>query len=252
MSESKIVFKNNYLKNVIFRIDFSPILKLQSGLDSQFQESIRDIFPKLEEKLLTKHVITIHKKEKSDITTKALQSTFWNKDKTQKIVIYFEHLIIEFSKYSNYSEFKDIILKIYNSFLEYYAPLDIKRMGFRYINRIKLEKGHPLKWDKYINKSLTGFLDNYWGNKSELSRVLSQSIINKSDHTINLTYGIFNDEFPAPISRKEFILDIDSHTNECEENTVIEKLDLYNDEMVDIFLNSIEKKIKDKMEIEND
>jgi uncharacterized protein (TIGR04255 family) len=45
---NNICYEKNFLKQVILRLDFSPILILQKELNPDFQEKIRSKFPVLE------------------------------------------------------------------------------------------------------------------------------------------------------------------------------------------------------------
>ncbi|MDA3822246.1 MAG: TIGR04255 family protein, partial [Bacteroidales bacterium] len=61
-----------------------------------------------------------------------------------------------------------------------------------------------------------------------------------------------NSEYPAKISRKEFIIDIDCYSNFIETNGIIATLDIFNTEAKNLFEKSIKRKLREKMGIIND
>jgi len=155
-------------------------------------------------------------------------------------------------KYEDFDTFKIIIEKILTPFLKHYNP-NIKRLGLRYVNEIKIKKGHPFEWKDLINPSLTANIDKFLDNKSELSRAMSQLIINKGYYNITFSYGMFNSEYPSKISRKEFILDYDCYTFEIENNNEINKeLDIFNNEINKLFEKSINDGLRKILELSNE
>jgi uncharacterized protein (TIGR04255 family) len=57
-----------------------------------------------------------------------------------------------------------------------------------------------------------------------------------------------NDEFPNPITRKEFILDYDCFSHDVEYTEVINKLSDFHNNIQEMFENSIEDKLRKQME----
>ena len=130
--------------------------------------------------------------------------------------------------------------------------VDLTRIGFRYINQIVLKRGNPFSWTGYIDNSLTSVVDKFFKKTPHISRAIGQVILNKDDFNINFTYGTPNSEYPAKISRKEFIIDIDCYSNFIETNGVISTLGNFNTEAKILFEKSIKSKLREKMGIIND
>jgi uncharacterized protein (TIGR04255 family) len=247
-----IRYRNNFIKNAIFRLDFSPILSLTQDLNPAFQEALREEFPKLEELQGLEYKAKFQKGEKIDEQKEFKIWSFFNKEKTYKITISFQFIVIECFKYSHFDNFRQISDKAYSTFLSLYKPLDNKRLGLRYINKIELPEGHPLEWKQFVKDFLVYSIENYDGDKSQLSRAMSQFVLNKGEHILTFSYGISNDEFPTPISRKEFILDYDCSTKDVDESQVIEKLNLFNTDIVALFEKCITDELRAKMEVINE
>lgn len=242
-----IKYKTNFLKNVIFRIDFSPIIRLKKELSPDFQDILRPNFPLFEEQTAVEYFTTIKEDSKIDETRTSRLWHFFTREKTQKVTVSYQHLAVEFFKYTHFNEFSQNVEHIYNSFSSIYKPLDLKRLGLRYINNIVIDEGHPLEWSEFINSHLTHQIDNFIVDKTQLSRAMSQNVLNRGDHTIIFSYGIYNSEFPAKISRKEYILDYDCSTTDFDNNEAISKLKKYNLEILEFFEESITDVLRAKL-----
>jgi uncharacterized protein (TIGR04255 family) len=244
-----ICYPSNFLKTVRFKIDYSPILLISKELAPAFQEEIRPDFPSLEVQQMNKLSATIEKDGvgKSE-TTQLNMYIFESADKSLKLTITESFLLIECSKYSTFENFKLIIDKIYRSFQKHYKPLNMSRIGLRYINSITFKDGNPFDWDNYISPVLTHAIKNYFGDGAEMARAINQVTINKGEYMLVFTSGIPNSFFPAKISQREFVLDYDCSTNHPSDETVISSLDLYHHEIQSLFEKSIMGGLRQLME----
>jgi uncharacterized protein (TIGR04255 family) len=243
----EIRYQRNFLKNVIFRIDFSPIVRLQKELSPDFQDSLRDNFPSLEAQVATEFHTAITEGRRIDETLNSHLWHFNNSERTQRIIISYKSLVIEFLEYTHFSEFSQIVEKVYSVFSNIYKPIDLQRLGLRYVNNIVMNSGHPLEWAELINPHLTHQIEHFIADKTQLSRAMSQSTLLRGDHTIVFSYGIYNSEFPARISRKEYILDYDCFTTDFENDDLMVRLYEYNKEILELFENSITDGLREKM-----
>jgi uncharacterized protein (TIGR04255 family) len=241
----KIRYNKNYVSNVIFRIDFEPILILKEEEPIKFQDSIRKFFPGYSKKELVEQIILSNNEKRKFITPIYL---FSSKNKKEKITLTFNHIVVEFQKYHVYEELKDKIEKTYNFFLKQYDSIAIKRLGLRYINKIQLSKGVPYNWNGYINSHLTTAVDKFTKNKTDICRAISQLEYNYNTFQLKFIFGMSNDEFPNPITRKEFILDYDCFSHDVEYTEVINKLSDFHNNIQEMFENSIEDKLRKQME----
>jgi len=252
MSDYKdIKYKNNFLKEVICRVDFAPILEISDRVPVDFQNAIKGTFPKYEKK--TVHQFKTEIAGAGKIKTERIDEFpihyFSNKNQTQRVTLFYEHIIIQFLEYNHYPAFKEITHNIINSFVKIYQPGAYSRLGLRYINEITLKSGNPFNWENYIDKKLTYVLDKFLDNKENVARCMNQIILNYDDYKLNFTYGIFNSEFPSKIGRKEFTLDFDCYTEDFQHDNIFEHLLKFNSEIKRMFEKSIKDKLRLKMEI---
>jgi uncharacterized protein (TIGR04255 family) len=242
-----ICYKKNFIKTIIFRIDFSPILKLKDNSPIDFQEAIKQYCSDLEIRDAFLHTMHFGKKKQSSERESYKQFVFRSKDKVHSVVLDFKFLSIEANKYDKYDDLKIIIEKVFNSFKKIYTPLSIKRLGLRYINEIKLNTGHPYEWKDYIHDSLINIYSSFY-EKERYTRLLSQIYYSFDDHRLIFTYGTPNSEFPSKITRKEFLLDYDCAAENVEETDIIKDLDIFHNRIQTLFEYSIKPGLRKLME----
>jgi uncharacterized protein (TIGR04255 family) len=100
---------------------------------------------------------------------------------------------------------------------------------------------------EYIDSRLTEVLD--FVESAQLRRSMHSMVIAHDDETqINFNFGIFNQYFPAPITDREFILDLDAYTpfaieaGDCDR--MVEK---FNQVIAIYFEASITEKLREEM-----
>jgi uncharacterized protein (TIGR04255 family) len=244
-----MVYKNNYLSTVIFRIDFSPILLLMASLKPEYQEALRAQFPNLETADMTQHKIMMGNvpSEKKEESVHFNQWAFLNKEKTIKITVTHNCFVVECFKYTSFPEFDESIKTAFNNFKQFYEPIVCKRLGLRYINNIVLKEGNPLIWSDYLSPFLANQIEAF-PYRENLSRIMNQFIIARDDHTIIINTGMPNREYPNKISRREFTLDFDCSTEDCEDRDPLSCFKVFHDEIEELFESCITDKLRKLMD----
>ena len=161
-------------------------------------------------------------------------------------------LILELTKYANFSDLFKTIELVLSEFMRAYDKVVAKRMGLRYINAITIKEGDPLDWHNLIANDLTSTIA-FLKDKSKLSRVMNTIELNKSDRKIIFRFGLFNSEYPNTIARKEFILDYDCYTDDEKEiDQIADLIREFHDEIVKLFEASIRDNLREIMgEVKN-
>ena len=248
---AEVQYKRNFLSSVVARIDFSPILKITSDSISNFQDGIRSLLPQYE----TQPMMAIQGQVKIEAGARREERVqfpfprhiFKSADGSYSLALEYDALWLECSLYTTYEAFNEIFIRAYELLTDNYAPLNITRLGLRYVNFITPGSGNPLDWAGLIEPTLTQFLDNVVENKSKLSRALTQALYVEDDYSIAVTYGFFNSQFPAKIVEKEFLLDFDCHTKVVEPDDVIERLDNYHSQIQELFEKCVLPNLKTLM-----
>lgn len=243
-------YKKNFITDIIFRIDFSPILIINDK-PTKLQNDIRGLLPEFNENKVINIKATIVGNQVINEPEKRPEWQFTNNKKTIFANLSFDNFnIVVKGDYKNIEEYKKNLLKILNPFYEYYKPIEIKRIGLRFINKIILKEGDPLDWKGYINDNLISQLKLFTESDNYVSRSMGQLILNGEDYNLIFNYGIYNSEFPARVARKEFILDYDCNASVCNFEETEDKVTKFNFEIKKLFEKSIEDKLRSEMGIE--
>lgn len=235
-----MIYKKNFLKKVIFRIDFD---KIKLGRLETFLEKIKKDFPIVEKERGEEGVVNINLKTKEfDQASSPITSwNIYNKSKSVKIKVHPKFLTIEYFKYKSSIELLANI-EIVLDFLKTFDIATINRMGLRYINEIKVKNENPLDWKKYINDRLLGSINFTLENNKTIARAISYIIFKEEFGDINFHYGLWNSSYPNPISERVFILDFDAHSKfplEVEGIDLANQVTEYNQKIEALFEKSI-------------
>lgn len=244
-------YNKNFLTKVIFRIDFSTLLNVQDHI-KEFQAAIRENFPILEPVEQQGFVVNANDSGQFQVSNPVkITWNFKSRDKKIECNIDENSLVIINSDYQNYSNYKEIIDLVLNAFYQLYSGVLTKRVGFRYINEIKLPDEYELS--ECINQWL--YRDSSFVDESHSTiRGMSKFEIKLQDESrMNFSFGVFNTDYPEPVSLKEFVLDYDCFTNETIENIedLNAKLDSYNQIMTDYFEKSIQDRMRELLNSED-
>jgi len=244
-------YKNNYLSNVIFNLDFTTLSDYNIEKLKKFQGLIKKEFPIVEE---VKGVEIIHKLEKEKLpesqTSEILTWRFF--DKTKKRIVSFQpdKMILEFKEYNYFEEYSKMIELVIKSLFTLFPSIVSTRAGLRYINQIKLEGASLFEWNNQLNKLLLASMD-FVHDKKDMSRHITMLELNKGDYSLRFQYGIANSLYPSPIMKKEFILDYDCFTFESfgKPEEILDKVKEFNVVIDDMFERSIEDGLRRIMEV---
>lgn len=225
---------------MIIRIEYQPILKLKQEEPVDFQERMRDQFPRYERKESIDFSI---KPGEAPIASKSPVWEFINKEKTEQISLNYQSITLIIGKYESYELFFSKIELVYNTFNSIYRPAIIKKIGLRFINEIKLT-GNPLDWDGIVNNNLWCFINALPEFPNSLTRAMSQMHLTIEDHYMLFQFGIHNSQYPNIITQKEFILDYDCVSREENEpEAVINKLKAFYEDIKKAFKQSRGEKL---------
>lgn len=251
-----VLLENNFLNEVIFRIDFTTILKLSGNKKEsaeEFQKKIFREFPNVEIMHHNNFDIDIDVKSGLPKQLNSENNICWifrNKLGDKEISLSSNTLsyICKNGSYNGFKSFLNDILLILEA-LNIYKPFELKFLGLRYINQID-DKEINNNIDLYINDFLSNksLIDNLDNDKELLSQIFTKFSIKKNNYLLTLQYGFFNPDFPNPHHQKDFILDYDCVTNEIKDIKDVEKhLKCMNHLIFDKFEYSIKDTLIEKM-----
>jgi uncharacterized protein (TIGR04255 family) len=162
-------------------------------------------------------------------------------------------MFVEVTKYTVFEDLSRGFLAIVDALYSEFKDLQVKRLGLRYIDKIKLDEPNPTKWDDYIDKDLLCSL-RFVADPSTLVRainVLEQKFDDES--RLRFQFGMPNPDYPAPIHQKIFVLDTDAYCDLLlSKEEVRQFLDRFHNRCTDSFERLITSKLRKKMGVKHE
>ena len=204
-------YKRNFLTDVIVRIDFPVILSLTNDTPKEFQEKISKDFPILDPMQELTFKITQNPMETLNSKKRVIWS-FKSKSKDKIIELQDNSLAINFKKYEDFDDFMSCAEIIPDIFFSIYPEIIVNKFGLRYINQISLKEKGVFDWSQYINEKLLKNIE-FIEDKNKIRRIINHLEVSPDEDTLLVfKYGIFNNTYPAAVTKKEFVLDYDCYT----------------------------------------
>jgi uncharacterized protein (TIGR04255 family) len=208
-----VCYKNTFLKEVIFKADFPTLVQgVEKGLSAKVSKAILGKFPLSEPQKA--HAQEFQFSGGSNFQAKSSEIMQWifhsqNRDRT--LAITQEAFSYTSREYKTYETLVEDINAPIKEFFSDYKDLTSSRLGLRYVNVIEIEEGHPLEWKDYLNEDMLGIID-FNQDKEFLTRMFHILEYNFEGLLIKFQFGIANPDYPAPVRKKQFVLDIDAYS----------------------------------------
>lgn len=163
----KVTFDRNQLVQVICQLRFPPILRIDTEIPSHFQDGIREQFPIYKEKIESQVVNVEGMKLPEEILrqipvgSRAINHEFSTENLDYKVNLARNFVALTASKYTRWSEFKELLQMVIGHFVKIYKPKQYDRIGLRYINlidRSALELQSDVPWSALIQRHMLGIL----------------------------------------------------------------------------------------------
>ena len=242
-------YARNFLKKVICRLDFPVILRLRGDSPAALQETLKSRFPKSAESvvLAVKREESVTDGAQLKIEEPVTQWEFRTRDNASKLTLSRSFLVLETQAYAEFAPFYESFAAAFSSLQEQYSPQVYTRLGLRYINVVERERGDALDWAGWFAPELIAHLR--FAYPGALLQAMERTTVQTGSGRAVLQYGINNPDFPAPIVRREFVLDIDCYTDEdMEPGEVISKLGSLNVDAVDLFERAVGCELRKRLE----
>lgn len=218
----RIVYKKNFLKNVIFRVDFLLDGKeFENLMNKATLDEIKRRFEILEPLQTIKNtnfMVDVNTNTINANQNESKKYIFRKKQGNAALIIDSQSIVIDYTKYLN----AEMLLEDIKLLNFIFAKISISRIGLRYINYIEPTGFGEIDWDKYIHNSIRE------SQKIDFGGSLLQSInvtdIKYDDYIIKFQSGIHNQNFPADRVKDAYVLDFDASSNEIKPTEDIEKM----------------------------
>ncbi len=253
----KKLYPNNFINEVIFRIDTIEKNLIESNKINKISKIIISETDLKFKTVNTKPSFNINIKDNEgelNINSSISSYKFFNLDEEKYSTFFLEItknsiiLDLNYDEKRKYNSNEDLIkyIEVIKKILAEYNITETKYIGLRYINIINFD-GNPMDWNGFINESLLNndntFIEKY--NKN-LLRNIQKIEFKYNQCNIIFQFGQFNSEYPNPIARKEYVLDYDCNSKEIENtNDILEIFYDMNNIIYKLFEESIGTELKD-------
>ena len=136
--DTRIIYSNNQLGEVICQLRFPEILSIETTLPAAFQDAIRDIFPRYRvtretaaPQLMGKPgAMQVKPQEQTNNYQFATEDGIWRVNLTSKFIS------LSTNRYTRWEDFAAMLDKPLAAFIQIYKPACFDRVGLRYLNFI--------------------------------------------------------------------------------------------------------------------
>lgn len=241
---------SNFLKNVIFKMDFLGEIKLSAQFVDNIRRIVSNDFPEFEPQEQVSLQVMVKTDESEKITKEKRSKVFrfYHSTTNNSLTLEGDAIIFDMKTYNSYEDFRNIVKNVIQNVETENQSAKLSRTGLRYINQLILDEGNPFDWNELIKEPLISSLE-FIDNRNELARLMGVIELNRSDYFIRFQYGWYNSEFPNPIAKKEFALDYDCYSkNEIDISEVLSQIDIYHTAIKELFEYSKEDGLQNMIE----
>lgn len=239
----KICYRQNYVTNVIVRIDLATIISdFNTLMPKEVGNVVKKWFPIFEPQDIIGAELQFNIGNPVINNNVIKQWTFSSRDRKNQCIVNSNCIVISYNEYNIFEEFKSTALDILNAIEEKYPEASAKRIGLRFVNVIPLLGDSDLIYDRIIQP-----LNE---NKDEkLMRAITTIEYNLNDDiNVRYQYGYINKDYPANMVSDDFTIDVDAFTTGITYFDEIDKLiEAMHNEIQRVFEKSITEKLRDKM-----
>lgn len=254
----RVIYNKNPLIQVVCQLRFPTLLIINTNEPSEFQESIRDVFPQYE--VIKEHHQEIALQQQGDrmILPEIPQTRITNnykfssKDDKWYVNLTNTFLSLSTNNYVRWEEFLEFLKQPLEALVRIYRPSYINRIGLRYIDafsRKQLELEDAF-WHELIKPFALGFLsaEDVPEDNVSLSNLETELSLNKDNNRaiIRTSLGLIDNN-----PEKHFIIDSDfftSETIEIETEEIEDNLDFLHTNATRFLRWVIEDKLHNAME----
>jgi len=245
-------YRNNFLKNVTVRVDFTKNLyPISSELPPSLKERVLERFSHMQRKGAIAEQIEM--KCGSDPVRRHVKENHWffqGKMGDRALCIAPNFMWLDFKKFTDYGDLRETFLAMVDAFFEAFPEvpdLGVNRFGLRYFNNIELTESNLTDWSAYLDPSLHSIFP-FVDDSSAVIRAFNNLELKYGDMNLTFLYGMYNFDYPAAMKQKTFTLDFDSFIAKVlTRDQLPASLDFMHDRIAWFFEKSITDRLRELM-----
>jgi uncharacterized protein (TIGR04255 family) len=204
-------YKKNFLKQVIARIDFTPLEGMApKGPPKSFYEAIKDRFPIPETKEVLARNLRISPEKTEETSEKIREWIYHGKARDKYLALGKAVLAVEYSTYDFFEVLSADFLAAVAALRDAFEDIQVTRLGLRYIDNIEFDEENPTDWSQYLQPNLLAIF-NIVPDQKTISRAFQILELNDGETSLRFQFGMPNPDYPAQIRKKVFIMDTDAY-----------------------------------------
>jgi uncharacterized protein (TIGR04255 family) len=244
----QICYKKSFLKEVIAKVDFAtPLAQLEKGVPIKLLNTIVENFPIIEPAEMSTHEVSI---EGNLVKTKQTTTKQWNyfgKDRGRQLTLAPQSVFVSYTTYHAFEETKAQFKTVIDSLSQAFPDTKVSRFGLRYINQIDPQLDDPTEWGNYINQALLSGR-GFFSQDDTVTRLISIAELQYNDIGVRFQFGMPNPDYPAPVKRPLFVLDLDASVSQAHDlSAVMGYMDEAHSRIQAIYERSITDGLREKM-----
>lgn len=256
----RLKFKKSPLKEVIYQINFPPILAIDVNTPSEFQDVIRETFINYTEQIEQENQILINASTPQNNPIFSSKQTrkihvFITEDGFWRLSLAKNMLSLSTLKYDHWEDMAKRFALPFQALKKVYRPSFYNRIALRYIDVIIRENIGltDVAWTELLNPHICGCLGYPTNEDFKVKASKVEALLLFDEGTLKLTSGIGKINFTGDKTPGEsFILDCDYSKTGKFDNEGIQKLsDSLHTKATDFFCNAITDRLFKAMEPED-
>ena len=245
-----VCYQKSFLKQVIVRFDFvAPIPGIEKALPQKLGTVFSENFPILEPRDAVEHQVEIAVVggEPKHRQKSFKEWVFFGKNREKQLSFSSSYLFVVHTVYSTYEEMKATVVAVVSSLEQAYPDTRVSRFGLRYVNNIEIDGVAPVTgWGEYITPNLIATIPFF--DPDNLARLVSISEVRCGELNLRFQFGMPNPDFPSPMKRPSFILDLDAYIQTAHEIPVaLQHMEKAHGCIQNLFEQSITNKLRERM-----
>lgn len=246
----QVCYQKSFLKQVIVKVDFaSPLVEIQKGVPTKLLNTIIKTFPIIEPAEMLAHELSINGDSVQSKQTMIKQWNYFTKDRSSQLTLSSESIFVLYVSYKSFEETKEQFAVVIDALSKAFQDTKSSRFGLRYINEIDLPLEDPTKWLEYINPQLLSNRE-FFDENDTLTRLINIAELQYDDINVRFQFGIPNPDYPAPVKRPLFVLDLDASVSQAHDLTeVLPYMEVAHQRIQTIYERSITNELRGKMDV---
>lgn len=249
-------YRKNFLSQVVLRLDFLQVPGIAGERRPELANLLSEQFPQVTPLQLAQIQFSIGP-EQSAIDRK-LTGYRWrmsSSDGNKLVDLTSDYISLTNlnRSFTNFDNFHAEFVRVYDLFEDQYKVPEFTRVGLRYINEVEIGEGSALNWKGLLSNEVIQATFTTIPKEFKLSRAMHHFVASKDDVTLVTNFGLYNQDFPAPVVRKQFVLDFDCYiTGVVANDAMLNRINELNKICEVSFETSIDNKLRELMEVIND